>query len=317
MLSVRLIAVGILTTASFSTMTFAVENSGSGNSAWAQLEKMGVSSTDGIESFLDEVCKIKATSVVQVRESPADLKLCQDNIQVKIDDAYFFILDQPSGALLQYIDSSGRSEHNNEDKMRAFRCSADDVFAMTASVLRLLGQPQDKDQYKVKLALEDPGRIGESNFGQWEIVRNYSYNNLPCRGRFFRMIVFPEKTSVRVEGFFDYPIVTPGEEPQAPISKDDAISAAKVWFVSSKPAYMAAPTLGSDITPNIQEVIAIPNNCFVLGKDNPDCRSAESQYCWEVPFSWMESSVAANGVLWVSLRKGDVIGGGTTRHRGK
>ncbi len=197
--------------------------------------------------------------------------------------------------------------------MRAFRCSPEDVFAMSVKILGILGQPQDRNQFEVKKALELPERVRSDGFGRWVIKRRYSFNNVPCRDRSFSLTVFPEKASIHIEAFEDYPIVLPDEEPQWSISKDEAVSAVKAWFVGASPSYMLAPKVESDVVSKIQKVIALPNRCFVLGKKQPDCRGTKAQYCWEVPFSWMECSDVFNGVLWVSLGKGEVIGG-TTKH---
>jgi hypothetical protein len=259
--------------------------------------------------FLDEVCKAKATSVAQVRESLADLRSCQDSIKVRINDDYSFLLDQHFGDILRYSDSSHRSGRSEDEKMLAFRYSAEVVFAMTTKILGLLGQPQDRNQYEVEPALKDPGRVRDGQFGLWVIVHKYTYNNLPCRNRFFSLTVFPEKASVQVKYLCDYPIVTPEEEPERPITKDEAVSAVQAWFVAAKPSHMSGPRIENDVSSKIQEVLALPNACFALGKEDPDCRGAKAQCCWEVPFSWEERPYVFNGVLWVSLKTGQVIGG--------
>ena len=181
---------------------------------------------------------------------------------------------------------------------------------MSAKILGLLGQPLDRSQYKVQPGLNDPGRIRDSSFGEWDIVRDYSYHNLPCRDRYFDLTVFPGRTSVQVLAFYDFPMVTPEEKPQHPISKDAAVSAAKTWF--SAP-HFALPRIESDVMTKIQKVIALPNSCFGRVKEPPDCRDAKAQYCWELPFSWVDMDNTFNGCLWVSLKTGEVIGTGVKR----
>ena len=308
MLATRIIIALLSTVALFPPLSVATEANIASNSVLGLLKNMGVSSTARLEVFLDEICRIKPTSVIQVREDFADMRLCRDSIEVKINGTYGFVLDQHSGDLLQYYDSDESSEYSEEDKMRAFRCSPDDVFAMSVKILGLLGQPQDRNQFEVRRAWEDPGGIRNDGFGRWVIERSYSFNNMPCRDRSFSLAVFPEKASVHIKEFEDYRIVPPDEEPQCPISKDEAVSAVKAWFVGASPSYVLSPKVESGVVSKIQKVIALPNRCFVLGKKDPDCRGTKAQYCWEVPFSWMECSDLCNGVLWVSLEKGEVIG---------
>jgi hypothetical protein len=289
----------------FSSLSSVADSAGAPNSALARIQAMGVASTSQLEAFLAQVCMINPTSVVQIEEGFANPKVCRDHIEVKINDAYFFVLVQHSGNILHYSNSTERTESDDEEKMRAFRCSPEDIFRMSAPILGLLGQPLDRSQYKVQPGLNELGRIRDSRFGRWNIIRDYSYNNLPCRDRYFELTVFPGKTSVQVLYSYDFPMVAPEEEPQHPISKDEAVSAAKAWFNAP---HFALPRIESDVMPKIQKVIALPNSCFGRVTEPPDCRDARAQYCWELPFSWEESDNTFNGFLWVSLKTGQVIG---------
>lgn len=286
----------------------------SGRSTWSLVEDISTLPLGKTQTFLSEVLHETPNSILKLDEASRLSRYCRDTMDLRINGFFWVILDQHSGEILHFHDEW--PEPSREEKARAVHRSADDVFAMASKALAVLGQPQDRSQYEVRPVLEDSERLEDTRFGEWEIVRNYTYNGLPCRGRVSTLYVFPQEFSVHVKGFWNFPLVTPEDEPKRPIGRKRAIRLAETWLIYERPWQFISARIDSDAASRTVKVIALPNDCFSLRKKDPDCRGVNSKYCWEVPFTWKEPSCGLepglaswNGVLWVSLRKGQVIGG--------
>ncbi len=306
----------LVVTALFSSGSSILDKNGTPNPVFAQIQAMGVSNTTRLEAFLAEVCMVSPTTVRQRQEERVNKMTCRDNIGIKIDKRHIFILDKNSGDILSCDVHVERAERTDEEKLRGFQCSPEDIFAMSANALDHLEQPENQSRYKVQPVLPDPRRIKDSRFGEWYIIREYYYNTVPCRERYSRLTVFPGTTGLQVLHFINFPRVTREEEPQHPISKEEAVAAAKAWF--NAPHFYAG-RLDDDVIQKMQAVIALPNSCFGRGKSTPDdCRGTTAQYCWELPFSFKEASWSGPdftgsehtfyAFLWVSQRTSEVIG---------
>jgi hypothetical protein len=261
---------------------------------------------------LDELLKFMGvTNITSVKEIPAhpDNRVCRDYVEVLINGTHAVAFAKENSALLQYSLNQINNEPTSQDKARSIQCSKEEIFAVSKPILRICGQPEDKGQYDVRPALEDPKRASDVRYGQWCVIRSYYYKNIPCRGRYFKLCLRPSNSQARIDSIDDYPIVEPETQVEHPLDKGGAIAEAKRWLSSAPLFATYRPTLREGVESSIEKVIALPNGVFDSKRESLDFRRIKAQYCWEVPFSWRESDNNYEGLLWVSLNKGEVIGG--------
>ncbi len=277
--------------------------------AWASAPSLGVSKVAKLKEFLSEICKVTPLSVTELKVS-AENYIGRNQVRLRINEKMFFTLDQETGHIYNFSTSITHVSCGSQEATFPATYKETDVYEMCRNVLRMFDQPEDISQYQIGQPVLDKE---DSRYGDWEVLRRYSVKGIPCRNRFFSICIHPINDCPNILGVYNYPVILPKTDVLEPISKERAIESAARWFKSVEYLAKAHPNTATDVESRIVKVIASPNG--FLDMKHPNFRGTSAEYCWEVPFSWtesrdlMESGVAFKGVAWVSLDKGEVIGG--------
>jgi len=279
------------------------------NPIWAQVNRLGVSNIDRSQTLLRSICHITPETVRQLPANPHD-HLNREYSRILINNNFEFKIAKDNGDILLFADKRIDANISIEDKWRAIRRPKEEVFRLAAGILRILDQPDDIGTYDVAPFLKEGNESVDDRFGQWLIVRKYSYKNVPCRGRYLKLFVYPGDEELSLKLLYNYPVIVPEVSPSTPISKREAIVAANKCLWINNLFSWSPPTVTPDAESSTVTVIALPNNLHDLKTKIPASTNLKAQYCWEVPYSWNENDHLYRGVLWVSLDKGEVVGAG-------
>lgn len=186
--------------------------------------------------------------------------------------------------------------------------SAEAAFEAALPILRYYGLPTSPENYTIGLG--DVGQVEAPDdlyAALWDVSGKFQHKGVPSRWGRVRIAISAHSGSV-ISVRYD-PLIVP-REPQVRISKVEAVQSAKGWLAERKYFVDKRPTVEEQGLERIEEVIAVPNNAYLLPGEVSRAQNdpVQSFYCWEVPFTFVEHEHTFKSYLWVNVETGEVIG---------
>ena len=197
--------------------------------------------------------------------------------------------------------------------------SREQAFRIVGPVIRYYSLPdsiQDYDISETTFLAAASGKIEEAP--AWEIRKDFTIQELPCRNSFFSCCVSAARSIVVSVVYFKVPAQ---EEPETVISGQQAREYAEKYRRRSDLIRFYAEKYQVMGVVEIRRVFARPNEDWApyygQGRTS-DVVSLDTTYlCWEVPFDmWSKNSgMRTHNVIWITMESGKPAGGGSDKWR--
>jgi hypothetical protein len=260
-----------------------------------------LSAEQRIRDFLSEVLGITATNI---SESPSILyESFGLPYKIFIADGCCKISASVDGSIIyRYMSDSLFADEEDTIKGKTLEdaISDDEAFSAAVPILEFYELPTEKSEYQMDLI--DPfSEIRGDLFGsEWFIEKEIKLNGIPCRTR--AIYIGISAASKKIVDFEYYPIIPPENTLDNAITYASAQRKAWRWILVH---FLTWPALTGDANAGIQ---VIAPNLNRLKSVYDETEPTKTFYCWEVPFTWKQWESTLNGVVWVNLQTGEIVG---------
>ena len=223
-----------------------------------------------------------------------------------MDSTYDIWVAEDGTAVYGYTKKDMFSGENLNGKTNADAISEEYAFNAIGPVLNYLDLSTSKSDYY--MSFRDMGTEGDEDddlWGcMWIIRKEMELNGIPCRGRGFSGSVSGASQTVNI--FRYLPTIMPENQSNVVVSYTEARQNALNWLQEHPYFETASPFLVGDENTGVQ-VIAPQHQMFELNEAE-QTEATKTYYCWEIYFSWTEYNNDFNGVIWVNIDTGEIVG---------
>lgn len=269
--------------------------------AWAQESPI----IQKARNFLSQALNISATTIIERPEVIYDIIGLPYKI-LNVDSTYDIWVAEDGTAVYGYTKKDMFSGENLNGKTNADAISEEYAFNAIGPVLNYLDLSTSKSDYY--MSFRDMGTEGDEDddlWGcMWIIRKEMELNGIPCRGRGFSGSVSGASQTVNI--FRYLPTIMPENQSNVVVSYTEARQNALNWLQEHPYFETASPFLVGDENTGVQ-VIAPQHQMFELNEAE-QTEATKTYYCWEIYFSWTEYNNDFNGVIWVNIDTGEIVG---------
>ncbi len=259
------------------------------------------------EDFLTQIMNLSVSSIVESPDVSYDI-IGLPYKTLTAEGCCDVWVSEDGSAVYGYGKKSMFADEDTDGKTHADAISEAAAFAAITPLLQYLNLSTAQSDYE--LVFEDMGGETENDLWGcvWIVHREMELNGITCRTRLFTGLV--SAASDTIFTFRHRPVIPPANTLSLDVTYAAARQAAQDWLAEEPYFTVASPILLDDDGEG-EQVIAPQQNFFAIDEEEQTSPTA-TYYSWEIPFEWTEWGDAQfNGVVWVDVGTGAVVGAGS------
>ncbi|MBW7864212.1 MAG: hypothetical protein H3C30_07350 [Candidatus Hydrogenedentes bacterium] len=226
--------------------------------------------------------------------------------RVKVNSSYTILISNDNSIIYGFVRNGAFTDRAAKGKQKNSIISEDEAFKIVKNVISIINVSLNKDDFTIRF--NDTSIVNKDGSSEpfWSFVSEQKFNDIPCRKRTVNFEIAADNGELLLYRY--RPIVIPTKDLMINIKREDAITIAAEW-VSKEPYLVRYNGVLSPVKGEGVLVIAPEGNPYKLDSDDLQKQvEVKTYYCWEEEFRWIENESKGEGVVWIDVNDGHIVG---------